>query len=183
MLKEIAAKLPRGMEVFDSPWKCQRLRGFSLRAQTWGGFGNSEAFPQDFTPRSFLLYPRTSKPFKSLENKTDEEKGLLLLLKGAPRQRDTREPHKAPLNFVGSAEIPVPAPHSHPSDLQEHPCSLSKWNWAGWDRLTSRASCMDFPQIAAQWKPIKTPAGNIRHLISRLCRGDAFPKALFPPRG
>lgn len=72
------------MEVFDSHWKCRQPQGPSLRAQTCRGFGNT-AFPQDFTLRSFLLYPSTSKPSESLENKIEEEKGLLLLLKGAPK--------------------------------------------------------------------------------------------------
>lgn len=99
---------------FPGVWKCLTPIGNAngSKAQTWAGFGNT-TFPQDFTLlRSSLPDPSTSKSFKSLENKPNEEKGLSLLLKGAPRQRDMREHHKIPFNFAASAEIPAPAPHS-----------------------------------------------------------------------
>lgn len=104
----------QGMEVFDSYWKSQQLQDFSLRAQTWGGFGNTSAFPQDFTPRSSLAYPRTSNPFKSLENQRKEEKGLLLPLKVAPskgtRGNLTRSHFQLKSQLLPLIPIPVPRP-------------------------------------------------------------------------
>lgn len=115
MLREIPAKLPRGLEVFDFHWKCQWLQGFNLRARTWGGFGNTTAFPHDFNQRSFLLYPRTSKPFKmvlngfktqNLDSKTVEEKWLLLPLRGNPTR-----PHQILLEALKSQRLPlIPTP-------------------------------------------------------------------------